>query len=429
MNYVMRIVILSTFLFSTALFSQNAYEVYINEIRANDESTDDREFIELIGPAGTDLTGFQITHYNGAESIDGSLWTHTIGSFIIPNAGITDDNGKALGFYVLGCGGNSFDTCDEVISSVLQNGADGIIFYDGASTILDAVAWEGAGDMPVDDPGTVTTTPPTSANQFLHITADDDAGDNSLQAPNDMLNDNGSGWVLDTASPGELNTQQSSGDIHLPVELLSFTAQAGDHRVTLSWCTAAEVNNRGFLLKRAQNEDSIYEEIAHYRYCDALVGAQNSSQSHDYTYTDENVFNGMEYWYKLIDVDIYGNLTEKGIVSAIPHQPGQNINQQSAVDIPQNYFLSQNFPNPFNPSTIIRFDIPESKHLVFVALSVYNLMGQQIKSLVRKELPAGSYFIRWNGTDESGYKIPSGTYFYMLSCDQFFDSKKMILVR
>jgi hypothetical protein len=421
---------LFTYIFLTTLFSQNAYEVYINEIRADDASTDDQEFIELIGPAGTDLTGFQIIHYNGTESLDGGLWTHTIGSFIIPDDGITDDTGNALGFYVLGCSNNSIDVCDEVIALALQNGPDGIILYDAASTILDAVAWQDAGDLPTDDPGTVTTTPPASANVFLHITSDDDAGDNSLQAPNDVLNDDGSGWILDTASPGMLNTSQTSGDIHLPVELISFAAQAGDMRVTLTWSTASELNNMGFILQRAHAEYGLYEEIAHYQYCDALKGLQNSSQQTDYSYTDHNVFNGIEYWYKLLDVDSYGNLTEKAIVSATPNISEQNVTVHSKINIPQTYDLHQNFPNPFNPSTVIRFEIPGSEHeLVFIQLTVYNLLGQQVKLLMQDWLPSGSHVIQWDGLNEKGYRVPSGTYFYTLSCNQFFASKKMILTR
>ncbi len=88
------------FSISKQLWAQNSYLVYFNEIRTNDASTDDVEYIELIGPAGTDLTGFEIIHYNGLATSDGGIWSHTIGTFTIPDDGITNDGGTALGFYV-----------------------------------------------------------------------------------------------------------------------------------------------------------------------------------------------------------------------------------------------------------------------------------------------------------------------------------------
>jgi hypothetical protein len=426
MKFFIQFIIILMVPFTGVLLSQNAYEVYINEIRANDESTDDLEFIELIGPAGTDLSGFQIIHYNGVESVDGGLWSHTIDSFIIPDDGAMDINGRTLGFYVLGCSNNSIDACDEVIPQVLQNGADGIILYDAVGTILDAVAWQNAGDLPTDDPGTVTTIPPVSANNFLHITANDDAGDNSLQAPNDVLNDDGSGWQLDAASPGALNASQSSGDIHLPVELISFTAKAGDKQVILTWSTASEINNMGFILERAQEKYGSYTQIAHYKTHDALKASQNSSQQKNYQYTDHYVYNDITYWYKLIDVDRNGRQTEKATLSAMPNANGHAFNPSADGYTPQRYTLGQNTPNPFNPSTIIRFNIPEDN---FIKLSVYNLVGQKIKSLVQDWLPAGTHCIHWDGINEKGEKVPSGIYFYTLMCDQFFASKKMILTR
>ncbi len=77
-------------------FAQNAYKVYINEIRANSASTDSTEFIELIGPAETNITGFKIIHYNGDADSDKDLWTHTIGTFTIPNDGVTDSGGNLI---------------------------------------------------------------------------------------------------------------------------------------------------------------------------------------------------------------------------------------------------------------------------------------------------------------------------------------------
>jgi hypothetical protein len=88
---------------------------------------------------------------------------------------------------------------------------------------------------------------------------------------------------------------------------------------------------------------------------------------------------------------------------------------------PGNYELNQNFPNPFNPSTTIRFSIVNNEH---VTLKVYNSIGQEVAELVNKELPAGSYTVDWNAENNS-----SGIYLYTLSTDNFSSTKKMILLR
>jgi len=206
-------------------------KVFINEIRANDAGTDTAEFIELIGPAGTNITGFKIIHYNGDDGQDGGLWNHTIGTFTIQDDGVTDNQGNNLGFYVLGCGGFSGTNIDETRGGAIQNGPDGIILYDASDNILDAVAWEGAGDMTDDDPGTVTTSGFTTSNNYLHVTLNDDNGDNSLQAPNNVISDDGGGWYLAEATIGSTNSSQTGGDISLPVNFIDVANISDDFQL------------------------------------------------------------------------------------------------------------------------------------------------------------------------------------------------------
>ncbi len=212
--------LLSLIFFLTPLVAQNSVKVYFNEIRTNDASIDDQEYIELIGPTGIDLTGYVIVHYNGLASSDGGLWSHTIGSFSIPDDGITNIEGTQLGFYVLGAATIlNVDESTNWSNNRIQNDEDGLVLYDSdpnsGGNILDAIAWQGSGDLAIDDPGTVTTTGLTSANNFLHVTIDDDADDNSLQAPNSVFDDDGSNWTLNAATPGAINSGQTSGSIQL----------------------------------------------------------------------------------------------------------------------------------------------------------------------------------------------------------------------
>ena len=184
-------------LLSASAFGQNAVEVYINEIRANDLNTDDIEYFELIGPAGTDISGFVIVHHDGASVNDGEVWRHTVGTFTLPDDGVLDDNGASVGFYVVSQS-VAVANSDAPIPGPLQNGrGDGLILYDGdpnsGGNILDAVSWDGVTDMLSDDPGTVSVGVLSSANNYLHQVIDDDNTDFSLQAPNSVFDDDGSG--------------------------------------------------------------------------------------------------------------------------------------------------------------------------------------------------------------------------------------------
>ena len=89
--------------------------------------------------------------------------------------------------------------------------------------------------------------------------------------------------------------------------------------------------------------------------------------------------------------------------------------------IPTTFELSQNFPNPFNPSTQIRFALPNSQ---FTTLKIYDALGQEIATWVSENLTAGEYQIEWNAGD-----APGGVYFYRLSAGKFSETKKLVLLR
>ncbi len=94
--------------------------------------------------------------------------------------------------------------------------------------------------------------------------------------------------------------------------------------------------------------------------------------------------------------------------------------------IPTAYRLEQNHPNPFNPTTTIRFDMPEPGH---VTLVIYNVAGQLIQRVVDQDYPAGSHSVPWNGRTTSGGEAASGVYFYHIKAGSFVDVRKMVLLR
>ncbi len=102
-----------------------------------------------------------------------------------------------------------------------------------------------------------------------------------------------------------------------------------------------------------------------------------------------------------------------------------NGHNRSSI-LPSDYSLEQNFPNPFNPSTTIRYSIPRAGH---VTIFIYNINAQLIKTLVNDSKPAGRFTVTWDGTNNLGSKVSSGVYFCRLQSNNFVDVKKMILLK
>ena len=214
--------------------------VHFNEIHADADT--DNEFVELIAPFGTDLTGYKIVHYNGAATLDSDIFSHTIGSFTVPNDGITDENGTALGLYVLG-EANITARDAAMHSNGLQNGPEGLGLYDASDTLLDFIGWDSdTGDINVDDPGGLATSGDTAAANYFGIVGDDD-GTNSRQAPDAVRSSDGTGWTLAAATPGAINSGQTSGSIVLQAATPSYvtgysnTLTGVDEEITVSGLT------------------------------------------------------------------------------------------------------------------------------------------------------------------------------------------------
>jgi hypothetical protein len=105
--------------------------------------------------------------------------------------------------------------------------------------------------------------------------------------------------------------------------------------------------------------------------------------------------------------------------------PNSNQTSITSASIPTSYRLSQNYPNPFNPSTKIEYDLPEE---TYVTITIYNSIGNELETLVRKTQGPGSYIVQWDAkSNASG--MPSGIYFYRLQTQKFTSMKKMLLLK
>ncbi len=145
--------------------------------------------------------------------------------------------------------------------------------------------------------------------------------------------------------------------------------------------------------------------------------------------SDGRVLDAGTFWY---GADIILSASSGGLTSTEVHYELKvkdvvtEIREIKNPSLPQNFRLSQNYPNPFNPSTTIRFAVPVRTH---VELSIYNVLGRHVATLVNTVLSAAEYEVEWSGVDEHGGPVASGVYFYRIAGDTFSETKKMVLLK
>ncbi len=201
----------------------------------------------------------------------------------------------------------------------------------------------------------------------------------------------------------------------IPVELNSFSAFVNNYDVHLSWSTATETNNRGFEIQRSvipSGARNLSWEVAGF-----VNGKGTTTEPNNYSFVDKNLPLG-KFTYRLKQIDLegtteYSNEIEVEIISPIE------------------FVLEQNYPNPFNPSTKIRFFISASSLNPFskgegtlVTLKVYDILGNEVVTLINEEKLAGSYEVTFDASS-----FPSGTYFYRLMAGNFSKTKSMLFLK
>ncbi len=123
--------------------------------------------------------------------------------------------------------------------------------------------------------------------------------------------------------------------------------------------------------------------------------------------------------------DLSGNIGQDESDKTFEIIGGATIEEFTSKQI-KKYSLSQNFPNPFNPSTNISYQLPDNGH---VKLTVFNLSGQTIKKLINGNQASGTYKVKWDATDEKGLSVPSGVYYYQFQTEDYQETRKMLLIR
>jgi len=184
----------------------------------------------------------------------------------------------------------------------------------------------------------------------------------------------------------------------VPVELTSFNADTQNNNVFLTWTTATELNNQGFQVERKAGNGQFVN-------AGFVNGRGNSLEPSAYAFTDKSLETG-KYTYRLKQIDFDGTFKYSNEV-------------EIEVGSPAVFALDQNYPNPFNPSTIIKYSIPVDG---MVTMTVYNMLGEKIKTLVSQVQKAGSYEVSFDAS-----KLSSGVYIYRLESGNYSSVKKMIL--
>ncbi len=200
----------------------------------------------------------------------------------------------------------------------------------------------------------------------------------------------GNGGVLD-----DFAIVNAASDAPLPVELSSFSGSNVNGAVQLSWATATELDNAGFAVLRGG------VEIASFRGTPALVGGGTTSQGRSYGYTDARVVAGQSYTYTLRSYDVSGTTHDYKLTATVEVNNGTG-----SANLPGEFRLHEAAPNPFNPTTSLQLDLPQSAVVTAVA---YNALGQAVRTLVNGQtmsagiqtvgfaadgLPSGMYVIR-----------------------------------
>ncbi len=211
---------------------------------------------------------------------------------------------------------------------------------------------------------------------------------------------------------GTLSGDGTINHAPLPVTLVSFTAQANPSGpgVMLEWVTATEVNNYGFTVQCREDSHQIFQDIP----SSFVAGHGTTIEEHRYSYTHSTGVAG-KHVYRLKQIDLDGTIHYPQVATL---KPGQSA---PAEEKPTEFVLSQNFPNPFNPSTTIRYGLPVKAH---VTLVVYNALGQIVSRLVDEEQEAAYHEVRFDGTG-----LSSGFYFYKLEAGDFVSVRKILLVK
>lgn len=232
---------------------------------------------------------------------------------------------------------------------------------------------------------------------------DDSADDVVVDPQGNIIVVGTSGMTLDEA---QITTIKYQGvDDANPVELVSFTATPNGQAMVLQWQTATESSNYGFQVLRSESPSA---RSAQWTLLGFVAGHGTTTQTNDYSFIDPAPPAKGFLHYRLKQIDLDGTFSLSQVLRV-------------SLDIPQNFSLVPNYPNPFNATTTFSFSLPEDGD---VRLMIYNPLGDRIATLVEEWRKAGWHQVVWSASEQS-----SGVYFYQLTFGNETITDKLLLLK
>jgi len=402
----------------------------LDVIVPNDESNSVSVFLAEMLQSGTNETSgnYSSATYNSPTTLSGNVavnGTLTVGAQITTGSNTIDLgttgslSGETPGNYIQG----AVQASRDLSSSQTNIAGLGISIDPQANnlgnTVIKRETGTAAQDQGIKQVWTITPQNQPSGPVTVTLTWPS-TNDNSINL-NDLVvyksGDGGDTWNVISATINKDSDPRTAtftissfsvftignSSFPLPVELSSFTASVSGDGVKLNWSTATETTNSGW---EVEQRLTVTGETGLFRKVGFVAGKGTTTEAQTYSFAVSGVkANLAEFRLKQIDMD--GKSTYSQILS---------------VEVkPSAFELSQNYPNPFNPATTIRYSVATEAR---VSLTLYNALGQKVKTLVQESQPAGFYSFQLNAAN-----LSSGIYFYVLEAGSFKSVKKLTLLK
>ena len=195
-----------------------------------------------------------------------------------------------------------------------------------------------------------------------------------------------------------------------PAELASFDGALQTDRVVLNWSTVSQTNNAGWRIMRSVDGET-FEAVGNF-----VQGAGTSDALMNYSFEDKDLPGVDKVYYRLEQVDLDGSIAQSNVIEVL---------LGARMPLPTEFAVNV-YPNPFNPSTTISYDLPEAGPVTVV---IYDVLGQQVRRLVSQVTSAGRYSIQWDARDNQGRGVASGVYIAKVDAGTSTLSQKMLLLK
>lgn len=390
------------FLSSAGIENPSVLGDYTLNVRTSSQNVDGTSATYAIGAAGTTILNLSLTITPPTASVNGEYEYH----FNTGNNGRLVSGSSQIFLVIPHDATFTQGTPSTSRVTVNSTAADALELRTNAS---------GSDTLIVTVPTSVTIGNMTNVTVIIDVNA-------SLQNASDYTSRN---YEVYTSVEGSADL-----DMSLPVELTNFSIESKTGVVYLNWTTASELENAYWMIQRLILSKEEYNEIVKgeskiedvsfsFEIIDYVDARGSVSVETNYIYVDSLVNVGSVYAYRLADVSYSGVITFHEILF-------------QEITAPEAFKLFNNYPNPFNPSTTIKYSLPLQAN---VELKVFNLLGQEVITLVNGTEEAGFHQLQWNGTNTSGNMVASGVYFVYFNAgntatgNKFSKVMKVILLR